>query len=131
MTCSNKSKFIYFQIVARLTAPLRCQAQQDQITGLLEEFETVRLESEESIKFSRSLERENKRLKTLSGDLGRQVKVLLKEVEEARGGVASTSHDWSHDLSSDDVTSSSQVHVRVITIYGSYNFFIDRLIFIA
>ena len=115
-----------------MTTPLRCQAQQDQITGLLEEFETVRLESEESIKFSRSLERENKRLKTLSGDLGRQVKVLLKEVEEARGGVASTSsHDWSHDLSSDDVTSSSQVHIRVITIYGSYNFLIDRLIFIA
>lgn len=131
MTRSNKSKFIYVRIVARLTAPPRCQAQQDQITGLLEEFETVRLESEESIKFSRSLERENKRLKTLSGDLGRQVKVLLKEVEEARGGVASTSHDWSHDLSSDDVTSSSQVHLRVITIYGSYNFFIDRLIFIA
>ena len=121
MTLSSKSKFIYFRIVARLTAPLRCQAQQDQITGLLEEFETVRLESEESIKFSHSLERENKRLKTLSGDLGRQVKVLLKEVEEARGGVASTSHDWSHDLSSDDVTSSSQVHIRVITIYGSYN----------
>ena len=38
--------------------------------------------------------------------------VLLKECEEARGGVASTSllsHDLSHDISSGDISSSSQV----------------------
>ena len=35
------------------------------------------------------------------------LQVLLKECEEARGGVVSTS--MSHDLSSDDISSSSQV----------------------
>ena len=87
----------------------RCQSQQDQLENVLEECETLRLESEEALKVTRSVERENKRLKVLCGDLGRQVKTLLKECEEARGGVASTSHDWSHDISSDDITTSSQV----------------------
>lgn len=38
--------------------------------------------------------------------------VLLKECEEARGGVASTSllsHELPHDISSGDISSSSQV----------------------
>ena len=74
-----------------------------------QECETLRVESEEAIRQSRISERENKRLKTLTGDLGRQVQVLLKECEEARGGVVSSSHDQSHDISSHDISSSSQV----------------------
>ena len=49
----------------------------------------------------------------LAGDinfiLSLYIKVLLKECEEARGGVASTTHDTSHDLSSDNISSSSHV----------------------
>ena len=67
------------------------------------------MESEEAVRQSRVTERENKRLKTLTGDLGRQVQILLKECEEARGGVVSSSHDQSHDISSHDISSSSQV----------------------
>lgn len=74
-----------------------------------QECQTLRMESEEAIKQSRIIERENKRLKMLTGDLGRQVQILLKECEEARGGVVSSSHDQSHDISSDDISSSSQV----------------------
>ena len=77
---------------------------------VLEENDTLRLESEESVKVSRSMERENKRLQDLCGDLGKQVRVLLKECEEARGGVvSSTSYDWTKDVSNDSVSSSSQV----------------------
>ena len=67
------------------------------------------MESEEAVKQHRMTERENKRLKNLTGDLGRQVQVLLKECEEARGGVVSSSHGQSHDVSSHDISSSSQV----------------------
>ena len=67
------------------------------------------MESEEALKHSRMTERENKRLKTLIGDLRRQVQVLLRECEEARGSVVNSSHDQSHDISSDDISSSSQV----------------------
>ena len=74
-----------------------------------QECETLRVEAEEAIRQSRISERENKRLKTLTGDLGRQVQVLLKECEEARGGMVSSSHDQSHDISSHDISSSSQV----------------------
>ena len=101
--------FIFNDNLSRSLFSIRCQSQQDKLENVLEECETLRLESEEALKVTRSVERENKRLKVLSGDLGRQVKTLLKECEEARGGVASTSHNWSHDISSDDITTSSQV----------------------
>ena len=67
------------------------------------------MESEEAVKQYRLTERENRRLKTLTSDLGRQVQVLLKECDQARGGVVSSSHDRSHDVSSHDISSSSQV----------------------
>ena len=75
----------------------------------VQECEMLRVESEDAVKQSRITERENKRLKLLTSDLGRQVQVLLKECEEARGGVVSSSHDQSHDISSHDISSSSQV----------------------
>ena len=37
--------------------------------------------------------REEKRLRTLCVDLSQQVRILLKEVEEARGGVVSSTTD--------------------------------------
>ena len=92
------------------TLATKCATLQNKVEEVLEENDTLRLESEESVKVSRSMERENKRLQDLCGDLGKQVRVLLKECEEARGGVvSSTSYDWTKDVSSDSVSSSSQV----------------------
>ena len=45
------------------------------LNALFEECETLRLESEDSIRQTKATERENGRLKQLVGDLGRQVKV--------------------------------------------------------
>ena len=80
---------------------------QQRMQGIAEESETLRIEAEESLKFSRVIERENKRLKSLTADLGRQVKTLLRECEEARGGVVSVSHMSTFDL--EEVSSSSEV----------------------
>ena len=88
------------------------QELQNKMEMIAEDSETLRVEAEESLKFSRVVERENKRLKVLTGDLGRQVKTLLQECEEARGGVASTSHVLSCDTG-DEVSSSSQVRDQV------------------
>ena len=74
-----------------------------------QECETLRMESEEAMQQFRLTDRENKRLKSLTGDLRRQVQTLLKECEEARGGVVTSSHDQSHDISSHDISTSSQV----------------------
>ena len=49
------------------------------LNALFEECETLRLESEDSVRQRRATERENSRLKTLVGDLGRQVKVCVWE----------------------------------------------------
>ncbi|XP_065056789.1 nucleoprotein TPR-like isoform X2 [Rhopilema esculentum] len=53
--------------------------------------------------------RENERMNRLCIDLSQQVRVLLKEVEEARGGVVSTEYKVPELISSDKVSSSSQV----------------------
>lgn len=45
------------------------------LNTLFEEYETLRLESEDSVRLAKSSERENARLKDLVKDLGRQVKV--------------------------------------------------------
>ena len=74
-----------------------------------QECETLRMESEEALQQFRLTDRENKRLKSLTGDLRRQVQTLLKECEEARGGVVTSSHDLSRDISSHDISTSSQV----------------------
>jgi len=71
----------------------------------------LRLESDDANRQSKLQEKENDRLKKLVGDLSKQVKVLLQECEEARGG-GDRSHDTemgSHDISSGDVSSSSEV----------------------
>ena len=49
-----------------------------------QECETLCTESEEAIKQIRITERENKRLKSLMADLGRQVQTLLKEKRGSR-----------------------------------------------
>ena len=50
-------------------------------------------------------------------DLSRQVKMLLFECEAARGDMVLTSHDDSADISSTDISGSSQVGMTVINLY--------------
>ena len=71
----------------------------------------LRLESDDVSRQSKLQEKENDRLKKLVADLSKQVKVLLQECEEARGdGAGSRDADMtSHDISSGDVSSSSEV----------------------
>ena len=47
------------------------------MNGLFEECESLRLESEDSVKQAKVKERENQRLRQLTADLGRQVKVRM------------------------------------------------------
>ena len=47
------------------------------LNGLFEECESLRLESDDSVKQGKVKERENQRLRQLTADLGRQVKVSL------------------------------------------------------
>ena len=63
----------------------------------------MRLEADDDNRQSKLQEKENDQLKKLVTDLSKQVKVLLQECEEARGGMIS----W--DISSSDVSSSSEV----------------------
>ena len=50
------------------------------LNSLFEECESLRLESEDSIKQAKVKERENQRLRQLSADLGRQVKVRNRKI---------------------------------------------------
>ena len=45
------------------------------MNSTFEECETLRLESEDAVRDAKTRERENKRLKQLTSDLGRQVQV--------------------------------------------------------
>lgn len=56
-----------------------CSQLTTKLNALFEECETLRLESEDSVRQCRATERENGRLKQLAGDLGRQVKVRMGE----------------------------------------------------
>ncbi|KAJ7387616.1 hypothetical protein OS493_000951 [Desmophyllum pertusum] len=78
------------------------------LDSALVENEESKVFAEEAAKKSEHLKRENDRLRNLSADLSQQVQVLLKECEEARGGVVS-SEPSVHPMSSTEVTSSSQV----------------------
>ena len=71
----------------------------------------LRLETDDASRQSKLQEKENDRLKKLVSDLSKQVKMLLQECEEARGS-GDESRDaemMSHDISSGDVSSSSEV----------------------
>ncbi|PIK55813.1 putative nucleoprotein TPR-like [Apostichopus japonicus] len=60
--------------------------------------------------------REKERLKQQTVDLGQQVRVLLREVHEVRGGPI-TSEEFEPGVSSSDVTSSSQVIDRHLVTF--------------
>jgi len=86
------------------------------VENLTEKFENAmaecdkyRLKYEDLVREADFTERERDRMKTLCGDLGQQVRVLIKEVEEARGGMISNDYLDPPILSSNTVSSSSQV----------------------
>ncbi|XP_070555151.1 nucleoprotein TPR-like [Ptychodera flava] len=72
------------------------------------ENEQQRIKTDESERKVSQQTRENSRLRLQTSDLGRQVRILLKEVEEARGGHVSTAADDAN-ISSSDVSSSSHI----------------------
>ena len=55
-----------------------CNQLTTKLNALFEECETLRLESDDSVRQCKATERENARLKSLVGDLGRQVKVSYR-----------------------------------------------------
>ncbi|XP_046856770.1 nucleoprotein TPR-like isoform X3 [Xenia sp. Carnegie-2017] len=88
----------------------------DKLTTKLEnamkEMENFSMETSEAVQKSEHLRRENERMKILTADLASQVKVLLKECEEARGSVVSTTSSMGLDeltQSYNEVSSSSEV----------------------
>ena len=94
----------------------RCDQLQNRFDEILEECEILRVEVEEGKRSEREKERENRRLSSLTADLSRQVKVLLRECEAARGNVSMTQDD----ISSSDITSSSQVIFVRILDYNNF-----------
>ena len=54
-----------------------CNQLTNKLNSLFEECESLRLESDESMRQAKATDRENARLKELAGDLGRQVKVHM------------------------------------------------------
>ncbi|XP_074653725.1 nucleoprotein TPR-like isoform X2 [Tubulanus polymorphus] len=72
------------------------------------EGEKCRIEADENARKCSHLQRETQRAKQQTLDLGQQVKILMKELEEARGGHVSM-NDSFNNVSSLEVTSSSHV----------------------
>ena len=52
-----------------------CEQLTAKVSEMFEECETLRMEAEDAVREAKSKERENQRLKMLTADLGRQVKV--------------------------------------------------------
>lgn len=75
---------------------------------VMQEFDQLRLKADDCKRRSGQLERENKGLKQQCTDLGQQVRMLLKEVEEARGGHVFLASEESA-VSDTEISSSSQV----------------------
>ncbi|XP_065184062.1 nucleoprotein TPR-like [Sycon ciliatum] len=77
--------------------------------GILE-CERLRQEADDSVRLSSQLKRENARMEVRCKDTSQQVRVLLREVEQARGGLSTTSaFDTTLSQINDDVTSSDEV----------------------
>lgn len=62
-------------IAAYFPASQKCDQLTVKLNGMFEECEMLRMESEEAVKDAKLKDRENQRLKLLTGDLGRQVQV--------------------------------------------------------
>lgn len=83
----------------------------DKLEKSMKQVEHYRVACEENQNTSRALKRENERMKGQARDLGQQVQVLVKEVEDARAGRTSRppSRASSPAVNSSRLSSSSQV----------------------
>ncbi|XP_071481233.1 nucleoprotein TPR-like, partial [Diadema antillarum] len=81
------------------------------------EGEQLRIVADDAERRVSHLGRENARLQQKNGDLGQQVRVLLKEVAEARGGPIQAPAEL--DISSSSVSSSSQVISETLVSFKS------------
>ncbi|CAL1291713.1 unnamed protein product [Larinioides sclopetarius] len=79
-----------------------------QLANALADYEKILEERNDSKRICNLTTRENARLKSQVSDLNRQVQVLLKEVEEARGGTIKNHRDNSA-MSEEEVTSSDDI----------------------
>ncbi|KFM79525.1 Nucleoprotein TPR, partial [Stegodyphus mimosarum] len=82
-----------------------------QLAGALADYEKMLEERNDAKRISNSLERENSRLKSQVLDLNRQVQVLLKEIEEARGRsiLDHRDNDKSQEEEEEEVTSTDDI----------------------
>ncbi|XP_035228552.1 nucleoprotein TPR-like [Stegodyphus dumicola] len=82
-----------------------------QLASALADYEKMLEERNDAKRISNSLERENSRLKSQVLDLNRQVQVLLKEIEEARGRtiLEHRDNDKSHEEEEEEVTSTDDI----------------------
>ncbi|KAM3875994.1 translocated promoter region b, nuclear basket protein [Diretmus argenteus] len=80
----------------------------------LKEMHRMQRETDEANKRSSFLERDNQRSELLLADMGRQVRVLLIELEEARGN-----HVSQEELSSANISSSSEVISQHLVTFRS------------
>merc|ERR1712018_747120 len=81
------------------------------------ESEQLHVTSDEATRLYNSVKRENERYKQQCADLGQQVRMLLKELEEARGVTVTHHHDL--NISSDEVSSSSQLISEKLVTFRS------------
>ncbi|XP_071835519.1 nucleoprotein TPR-like isoform X3 [Apostichopus japonicus] len=86
------------------------------LDAALLECEQQRVTADEAERRRSHVMREKERLKQQTVDLGQQVRVLLREVHEVRGGPI-TSEEFEPGVSSSDVTSSSQVIDRHLVTF--------------
>ncbi|GIY63121.1 hypothetical protein CDAR_492362 [Caerostris darwini] len=85
-----------------------------QLATALCDYEKVLEERNDAKRIGNLCGRENARLKSQVSDLNRQVQVLLKEVEEARGGVIKNNRDKPALSEEEEVTSSDDVSAAKI-----------------
>lgn len=104
---TRKQDAIDFQNISADNAELSYQLEQ-----FVNESAKIRQELIESKARFGNIERENKKLKSSQGDLGKQVVYLLKEIEEIRGGFTS---NQDQSISSDNTSTSELISKRLVT----------------
>ncbi|XP_054717730.1 nucleoprotein TPR-like [Uloborus diversus] len=87
----------------------------NQLASALTDYEKLLEERNDAKRISNSFERENSRLKSQVLDLNRQVQVLLKEVEEARGGSISHNKQDEEVSSTNDMTADQVISRHLVT----------------
>nr|XP_002734339.1 PREDICTED: nucleoprotein TPR-like [Saccoglossus kowalevskii] len=88
------------------------------LDGAMLECEKLRVTADESERKAAQQLRENNRMVQQTSDLGQQVRVLLKEIEEARGHVSGSheAHVSSSDISSSNIEELQEQNQQLLTV---------------